>query len=77
MIFDRQYMQLCSEKTLQANKEGFFLQFAECVAVNAGEKWIRHVFGKLKIDKERLKKIYEDDKVKYIAGIRIVFPHQF
>ena len=66
MIFDQQYLQLCSEKTLQSNKDGFFLQFAEAVAENVGEQWVKK-FGKLKTDKERIRRIYEDDTVSLSA----------
>lgn len=59
-------MQLCSEKTLQSDKEGFFLQFVNSVAESVGEKWIKNVFGKLKTDNERIRIIYEDKKVRIV-----------
>lgn len=58
-----QYMQVCSEKTLQANSEGFFLQFADVFAKKAGEKWVNEVFGRLTTDQERIRIVYEDPKV--------------
>lgn len=56
-------MQICSEKTLQTNKEGFFLNFAEYVCEEVGENWVKNTFGKLKSDRERIRVIYQDDKV--------------
>ncbi|XP_044252306.1 SET and MYND domain-containing protein DDB_G0273589-like [Tribolium madens] len=69
MFCDEKYLEICSEKTLQIDKEGFFLQFAKTVAENVGEKWVKNVFGKLKTDSERIRVIYENDEIKdYTIG---------
>lgn len=57
------YMALCSEKTLQSNNKGFFMQFVEHVNENAGNEWIVNVFGKLEHDSERIRIIYANPKV--------------
>lgn len=56
---DKDYLTRCSQKTLQTNEKGFFLQFADHVAEVAGKNWIKNVFGKLKSDRERIKIIFE------------------
>ncbi|XP_017778668.1 PREDICTED: SET and MYND domain-containing protein 4-like [Nicrophorus vespilloides] len=61
---DNAYMSICSEKTLQSNEKGFFMQFYESVAATAGEDWIKNVFGKLKSDRERIRIIYDDPKIR-------------
>ncbi|GJQ85448.1 hypothetical protein Trydic_g23873 [Trypoxylus dichotomus] len=61
---DKIYTTICSEKTLQSNEKGFFMQFVEIVAKEAGEEWIQSTFGSLKSDKERIKIIYECEPVK-------------
>ncbi|KAJ8956664.1 hypothetical protein NQ318_014018 [Aromia moschata] len=40
------------------------MNFAELVAENAGEDWIKTVFGKLKTDKERIRIIYNYERTK-------------
>lgn len=60
---DVNYLKNCSEKTLQTNSKGFFMNFVQIVAESAGENWIKNVFGELKTDKERLKAIYSFEKV--------------
>lgn len=62
---DEKYLKICSEKTLQTNSKGFFMDFVEIVAKNAGETWIRNVFGKLQSDKERIRLIYQSEEVSY------------
>ncbi|KAJ8934002.1 hypothetical protein NQ314_013637 [Rhamnusium bicolor] len=42
---DKLYMAICSEKTLQTNSNGFFMNFAQLVSENAGEIWIKNIFG--------------------------------
>lgn len=58
-FIDKDYLLRCSEKTLQTNEKGFFLQFADHVAEVAGSNWIKNVFGKLQTDKERIRIIYQ------------------
>ncbi|KAF5269624.1 hypothetical protein FQR65_LT05963 [Abscondita terminalis] len=64
---DKEYFQRCSEKTLQTNEKGFFLQFADHVADIAGSKWIKNVFGKLQSDSERIKIIYQYKPIKEVV----------
>lgn len=59
----KNYMAICSEKTLQSNQKGFFMQFADHVAETAGKQWIKDVFGKLESDKDRIKIIYDHSAV--------------
>ncbi|KAF2893355.1 hypothetical protein ILUMI_12818 [Ignelater luminosus] len=61
---DKDYLVRCSQKTLQTNEKGFFLQFANHVAEVAGKNWIKNVFGKLKTDRERIRIIFEYKPVK-------------
>lgn len=60
---DDRYMAICSERTLQTNSKGFFMNFAQLVSENAGQQWIKHVFGKLKTDKERIRIVYSHEQV--------------
>ncbi|XP_076259090.1 protein-lysine N-methyltransferase SMYD4-like [Rhynchophorus ferrugineus] len=59
---DIYYKELCSERTLQSNSKGFFLTFADYVADQVGEHWIKNKFGKLKNDIERIKCVYESNE---------------
>lgn len=61
--YDKNYMSLCSEKTLQSNDRGFFMSFVDRVNELAGEQWINSVFGKLQNDSQRIRRVYEDDAV--------------
>lgn len=58
-LVDENYISRCSEQTLQSDKNGFFLQFADQVLENAGEEWINNVFGRLKTDRERIEIVYQ------------------
>lgn len=60
---DDRYTALCSEKTLQSDQNGFFLQFAEHVLASAGEDWLKNTFAKLTTDKERIRILFTDEKV--------------
>ena len=70
---DETYTAKCSEKTLQSNERGFFMQFVEHVVQNVGEDWIENVFGKLKEDKERVRIIYEFEQVSKKGLVLSVF----
>lgn len=61
---EKDYAAICSEKTLQSNEKGFFMQFVENVTEEAGEEWIRKCFGQLKNDKERIRIVYEYEPVR-------------
>lgn len=61
---DDLYATICSEKTLQSNEKGFFMQFVNGVVTEAGEEWIREVFGSLKSDRERIRIIYDYQPVR-------------
>lgn len=60
---DSQYLKLCSERTLQTNSKGFFMDFVQLVSDNAGETWIKNVFGKLKSDIQKIKIVYSYERV--------------
>ncbi|XP_039280323.1 SET and MYND domain-containing protein 4 [Nilaparvata lugens] len=53
---------ICSAATLQSDRKGFFMTFAENVAETAGKDWIEK-FGKLKLDEERIKYVFNDEKI--------------
>lgn len=71
-LIDPEYRKICSEKTLQTNSKGFFLNFVEIISENAGENWIRNIFGKLKTDKERIREIFTFEEVSTCIG-NIIF----
>lgn len=60
---DGQYRNLCSEKTLQSNSQGFFMNFVEHFLDHVDSEWVKSVFGKLSTDQERIKFIYESNEV--------------
>ncbi|XP_062562629.1 SET and MYND domain-containing protein 4 [Armigeres subalbatus] len=65
---DPLYTELCSDKTLSSQKEGFFNAFYWTVAENftgQNEHWLRDVFGKVQPgnDSARVQLIYEDPVV--------------
>lgn len=60
---DYQYMKICSEKTLQTNSKGFFMDFVQLVSDNAGAMWIKNVFGIQKSDIQRIKSLYDYEEV--------------
>ncbi|KAL1494325.1 hypothetical protein ABEB36_009940 [Hypothenemus hampei] len=59
---DVEYRQICSEKTLQSNSQGFFLDCYNMFIQEAGNKWIKTIFGKAKSDKERLELLYKSQE---------------
>uniref|UniRef100_A0AAR5QBJ1 Protein-lysine N-methyltransferase SMYD4 n=1 Tax=Dendroctonus ponderosae TaxID=77166 RepID=A0AAR5QBJ1_DENPD len=61
---DDQYRNLCSEKTLQSNSQGFFMNFVEHLLNHVGPEWVKTVFGKLSTDQDRIKCVYESNKTK-------------
>lgn len=65
--YDQAYATACSEKTLQSNEKGFFMQFVQHVRQSARDQWIESVFGKLQTDAERIAIIYTDNQVKDVV----------
>ncbi|XP_066159311.1 SET and MYND domain-containing protein 4-like [Euwallacea fornicatus] len=66
---DEQFRKICSEKTLQSNSKGFFLDFYNLVAEEVGIEWIKGEFGKLKTDEERIEFVYKSKQTgKYIEN---------
>lgn len=63
---DAEYRQICSEKTLQSNSKGFFLDFTEFVVQEVGNKWIQKFFGSLRTDEERIKGLYSSKEVSLV-----------
>ncbi|XP_050511359.1 SET and MYND domain-containing protein DDB_G0284059-like isoform X1 [Diabrotica virgifera virgifera] len=61
---DMAYRTKCSERTLQTEVKGFFMDFVELVKDRAGKTWIQNTFGKLKTDSERIRSIYTSDETK-------------
>ncbi|CAH1168510.1 unnamed protein product [Phyllotreta striolata] len=64
---DKDYRSRCSEKTLQTECNGFFMDFVHLVKENAGETWIKKKFGRLKSDKDRIRSVYESEETKEIV----------
>lgn len=72
-FIDTEYRKICSEKTLQTNSKGFFLDFVEIVSEHAGDRWIKNTFGKLKTDKDRIRAIFNFEEVsKLILHLKCV-----
>lgn len=63
---DKNYRNRCSEKTLQTNNNGFFMDFVNLVKETAGETWIQKKFGQLKTDNERIRSIYDSEEVRIL-----------
>ncbi|XP_030751976.1 SET and MYND domain-containing protein 4-like [Sitophilus oryzae] len=77
-FLDIAYKDLCSEKTLQSNSQGFFLNFADFVVEEVGKAWIKENFNKLRSDNERIKFVYECEKVKdyvlnFLSNVKEVY----
>lgn len=60
---DRLYTTICSEKTIQSETQGFFLDFADNVIQFAGLDWLNNTFGKLRNNRERIQALLTDDQV--------------
>lgn len=62
-LYEDPYTSICSERTLQSDKNGFFLRFADHVLMSAGENWLGEKFAKLKTDRERIETLFTDEQV--------------
>ena len=63
---DPLFTSICSAKTLQSDKNGFFNLFYQSVSENFSgkdEQWLENEFRQLKTDLDKLKAIYEDPVV--------------
>lgn len=60
---DDRYTSICSERTLQSDKNGFFLAFADHVLLSAGENWLNDKFAKLMTDRARIETLFTDNQV--------------
>nr|XP_023024792.1 SET and MYND domain-containing protein DDB_G0273589-like isoform X1 [Leptinotarsa decemlineata] len=72
------YTTICSERTLQTNDNGFFMDFVKLIKKHAGDSWIDNEFGKLKSDKERIRCIYLSERtqkpiVNVLSNVQEVF----
>lgn len=54
------YLKICSIRTVQSNKEGFFNEFYYEVKNSCGEKWLKNYFSKLKSNEARILSIFND-----------------
>lgn len=59
---DPHFTKVCSDATLQSDRRGFFLDFAEEVTDTAGLAFIDE-FGKLRDDRQRISVCYSHPKV--------------
>lgn len=60
---DSKFTALCSSSTVQSDDKGFFNIFYESVVDKCTETWIKHDFGGLKNDREKLQKLFIDPTV--------------
>ncbi|KAK7867520.1 hypothetical protein R5R35_009420 [Gryllus longicercus] len=58
------FASMFSPLTLQTDKRGFFLPYADNVIEIAGSAWLKNVFGKLKTDQERIKILFSETKLR-------------
>lgn len=63
MEYDTNYQQICSTRTVQSDKKGFFNEFYLDVKDACGEKWLQNYFGKLKSNAARVLSIFSDREV--------------
>lgn len=68
---DPHFTKICSDATLQSDRRGFFLDFAEDLTDSAGLAFIEE-FGKLKDDRQRLTVCYSHPKVSGCIAMVIV-----
>ncbi|XP_065361509.1 SET and MYND domain-containing protein 4 [Calliphora vicina] len=62
-IADNTYQQICSARTVQSDKKGFFNEFYLEVKQSCGEKWLKNYFGKLKSNEARILSIFSDREI--------------
>ncbi|KAH8316781.1 hypothetical protein KR074_007712 [Drosophila pseudoananassae] len=63
MEFDPTYYHICSTRTVQSEKRGFFNEFCVDVREACGDKWLQNYFGKLKSNAARVLSIFSDREV--------------
>ncbi|KAH8251003.1 hypothetical protein KR026_004093 [Drosophila bipectinata] len=63
MEFDPTYYNICSTRTVQSEKRGFFNEFCVDVRDACGDKWLQNYFGKLKSNAARVLSIFSDREV--------------
>ncbi|KAM8708839.1 hypothetical protein ACLKA7_015758 [Drosophila subpalustris] len=63
MEYDTNYHQVCSTRTVQSDKKGFFNEFYVDVKDACGDKWLQNYFGKLKSNAARILSIFSDREV--------------
>ncbi|XP_037939515.1 SET and MYND domain-containing protein 4-like [Teleopsis dalmanni] len=57
------YQQICSARTVQSDRQGFFNEFYMEVKDSCGEKWLQNYFGKLKSNEARILSIFSDREI--------------
>ncbi|XP_061391041.1 SET and MYND domain-containing protein 4 [Musca vetustissima] len=60
---DNMYQQICSARTVQSDKKGFFNEFYLEVKQSCGEKWLKNCFGTLKSNEARILSIFSDREI--------------
>ncbi|EDW40325.1 GL24960 [Drosophila persimilis] len=63
MEYDPTYQKICSTRTVQSEKKGFFNDFCGDVRETCGDKWLKNYFGKLKSNAARVLSIFSDREV--------------
>ncbi|XP_034659633.1 SET and MYND domain-containing protein 4 [Drosophila subobscura] len=63
MEYDPTYEKICSTRTVQSEKKGFFNDFCGDVRETCGDKWLKNYFGKLKSNAARVLSIFSDREV--------------
>uniref|UniRef100_A0A1A9WRC4 MYND-type domain-containing protein n=1 Tax=Glossina brevipalpis TaxID=37001 RepID=A0A1A9WRC4_9MUSC len=62
-IMDTTYQQICSARTVQSDKKGFFNEFYLEAKQTCGEKWLQNHFGQLKSNEARILSIFNDPEI--------------
>lgn len=60
---DSTFQQICSARTVQSDKKGFFNEFYLEVKQSCGEKWLKNYFGNLKSNEARILSVFSDREI--------------
>ncbi|XP_023169881.2 SET and MYND domain-containing protein 4 [Drosophila hydei] len=63
MEYEPDYQKICSTRTVQSDKKGFFNEFYLDVKDACGDKWLQNYFGKLKSNAARILSIFSDREI--------------
>lgn len=60
---DKNFTQLCSERTIFSEQQGFFGEMFEIVRNCCPEKWLKHKFETLSSDADKLRLLFDEPNV--------------